>query len=714
MTTPWTIDPPHALNDNFKIQPDLFLQEPYGFLVEEIMVWVDVQRAAIGMEPWGKWYLYDAYFPPSDPQKVMTSEDTSWNGAGWTVEMNNNFTPPPLKIPGDTQRKKFTPSLSKPSRLVGYDSFIANYIQDIAKAMAVVDPTGNPLSKDNGFLKAIGMTDYEGFASQPLGNPGSLQGDSQPDRDADLNGLRPKICLGCIVGNEIHIYNIMPFGGGALQGSRNLLCKYPFRDRFGSELDRTPTYMYVDGSFIYNLYGGNKVKKFTLYGKQLEWTTGVWERDLDGSTSHIIVSGSSIYYCSGGLYRINTTSSDTAQEVNIFAVNGRSWNSISGGGNFSLTTQATNIFYWVGPANIGDGLPDVNPPEISQETGFSRVIDGVSTGGGIGLIKDGKIYKLDTAGTFEFLPYLQLGDLYVAEIYDPQESFQDYVPIEAPSPLIYTTNVAGKRTWTGHSVGKIFLNINENIASWREYYEMSITDSVSKMKRRHYDDILINVLLPEQIDTRRCPENPGIEEIVSGGSAVMKGTHWTDAISGTFGARLKAQERETRRFYKIDAQAIPFEPYGSKLLFITMSYNYVNYAYGGWEGGQGFCDALPDFSEATIEERLAIWKFPSSVSLKKYLGAWPPTTPADFDAIGSDVGTTILSNDRMVEAIDQPTLKETFAVAPEPRADGYIYFAVVNNTRHDWLTAGKNTLGADFFYSFGVQAFINKIVLAMS
>ena len=739
MTTPWRIFPPHSVNDNFKIQQDFFLKEAHGILVEEIMVAVDDMRNTLGMQPW-VWFLYDVYFAPDDLQLVMTAADQWWLGSPWQIEMIFNPVPPfiPLKIPDDTQRLVFSPSNAQPSTLVGFDAFIANYIQDIAKSMNDIEPIGLPLTAFNGVLRAIGMaTGDTEHSAQTTNSVQGLRTDPTPEFDADLNQLRPKICLACIVpGTEedtaitCQIHNVFPLPGGVLEGQRNMLNRFILRKDDDTPLTGvTVNHMFVTESFtatsvsMYVLYDGNKVRRFNQYGKAVAIFGSTFEVVLAQSTSHIWVSGSSIWYVSGGQLRRNTAGVDVDIEVNIFEEIGRTVNQVSGGGSAPVifTTSPNWFVGWSGLDNIGNGLPDVNDPVITQVTGFDRVLSPsfLNRSGSTGpLVKKGdEIFVLDTAGTFQFAPFLTLGEFYVLEKFAYSESFTDLFSLGKPDPFFFRVNEEEKEKWPGAITKKIFGRLNGNVLDWRMAHEITlfpgpVGDTTSAMSRTQEFD-LIKQTIPSTIfiDEAGRPTDPKAPEVFSFGSGtfVVKGLQYIDSLFAYL-------EVDRRRVYKINMEGFVDEPYSSKTIQLTFSFSRANIAQVGFTQppifGTSFLPGDTDGSGIVEEnEQRAFIDQPVTISVDRYAGKFPPVDESDFNSVGGNLAKFELpTNPNMIQAIDQPNLFSTIIVPNDViRADGFMYIAISSDLREDFTFAGRNVLGADFFYGSGTQAFLTNV-----
>ena len=158
MGSPWIQNSGIIPTDNFKIQPNLILQKPFGIFVEEIMFWIQQERARLGMQP-SQFSLYDEWNPDSaDEVEGEPSEPVALH-PGCTKELPSDFP--------DTQGVGFIPGAIAPeTAFSGFYPFIINPMQDIVNALISVGTAGDPFKDDRGLLQMMNMVDGSGFTAQ--------------------------------------------------------------------------------------------------------------------------------------------------------------------------------------------------------------------------------------------------------------------------------------------------------------------------------------------------------------------------------------------------------------------------------------------------------------------------------------------------------------------------------------------------------------------
>ncbi len=682
MGSPWTQRSGIIPTDNFKIQPDLILQNPYGIFVEEIMYWCNTERLRIGMEPY-PFYLYDDYALPDNLDDFKTENDKHWNGDDWQVEPSGNDP--------DTQKTPFAPDNDPAyTQLGGYYAFISNFIQDVAKSFNNTDPSGNPITSGHGLLQVMGMNGGAGHSAQVHSSISSLMGDSTPDTDADLNILRPKLGLACLTGNKIRVVNILgPMisdGTGANSGDSNIgdenkLNEFSFRDEDSFRLTG-PSAMHFDGTWFWVVFG-SFLRKFNKWGKAQLLVGDKYALALNGTATSLI-GGSNVYYVAGGKMRKLVVPTDTDTEVVIKQYNtvGRTtgeivdgcwWSDLSGG------QQAMENIRW---ASYSDGAGIVDPELSDFNNGISRLVSSNIISSDLPLILKGdKLYGVNE-GNFQTIPFVNTGEYYVDSTFNIDGGADDIITIGKPYPLTYYTNVEGKTPFNTSKRSNTFLKINGGTGEHGGLHNFATGDGYTLTNfykySPHPEPGEGNITTPEE---DQFSISPGGLSVAHGLTVNLPAY----GIGWAFRETSYIREFDLESYADEKALANMLSPQLKAIFYMNLGYPAVLTSIDGTVPGEGDEDD-EDFEWESGDEP------PASITLKAniYTGNWPPTTKEDLDAKGSEVFTYTHNGIKTFLEPGSPSL--AYAEDPVNISDGDISDGkiriIFSMERRDYLTDG--------------------------
>lgn len=650
-------------SDNFKININGELAKPYGNFIEEIMVWIDNERARLSIDPFD-WHIYDKY-TPVESGGIGLHDD--FEGNAWEADSDE-----------DVQRVLLTPSLTQ-TKVSGYYAPIRNYVGDLASGLYpvvaryggafdkiniseswndFVDVKVNITSKQMGFHAA---RDPDKELSEILEIVLSDDADFNPEKDDHINSCKPKLCVPVLFDDRIAIYNVLNVmldsSGLLTLEDQNKVCEWALRDENLTAVSgATAFYVRSDDPFgdpsddDYSFYVAfdNIVRQYDYYGKPkiMGNSTGndTYTITLDDEAvsfcydnAHVIPSGSGagfFYLNDFGIIKFHSEYNPTLPEITFtvkhYTNNGRSISTFSSitenpsGPSFNVISRKGSIF---GSDTIieEDGFLYINnPPAEEDSTDFIEYLF-PRTRAQLYLTKSSGIYGVNSHTIIFPDDIFESSDLIVTNFIDVEKNIYNLSRNIAISPIDnYTFDLDGvvQSGYLGTYDDKLFYFSNWYASSPFELIEGS------------------GILRTKDIGDGSSPGVPpgtggsDTYAIAAAGSVKNRNFARTDK---SISQSLWAQD-EIRAIYRIDCREIllnnvPSGGYDLENLqlvfFIQRQDGYV----------------IQETSLSDPPNPSTTWTSPNggnleSIDLKAaiYTGSWPPSASSgDFNSVGTEI-----------------------------------------------------------------------------